>query len=214
MADEPSQMDRPTRPEALHRNALLALVLSLRNEVGLWQRAVALEYDRILDDPWISQEETKWIDALLFAVYLRTLLRVCRKMHDMLDPEMEGEPFKDLVDRFEEAIPNAHVIRDELESLDEGLVDFSPVFLTRDDPQTMDALEDPETMGASEGEISLHINDVCLDLTTGIKEAERLSAGAMDLLWGTLERCLREAAAEAFPQGAGFPLPTPSTGRA
>ena len=203
----------------MNRNALLGQVLSLRNEVGLWQRAVALEYDRILDDPWISQEETKWIDALLFAVYLRTLLRACWKSHDMLDPELEGEPFKKVLDRFDQAIPNARVIRDELEHLDEGLVDFSPVFLTRDDvqtleaddPQTREALVDPKTMVASEGEISLHINDVCLDLTAGIKEVERLSAGAMDLLWATLERCLREAAAEALEQGAGSPRPTPST---
>lgn len=192
----------------MNRNALLALVLGLRNEVGLWQRAVALEYDRILDDPWILLEETKWIDALLFAVYLRTLLRVCSKMHEMLDPELEGEPFKELLDRFEEAIPDGRVIRDELEHLDEGLVDYNPVFLTRNDPPTMDAFEDPEAMGVSEGEISLHFNDVCLDLSTGIKEAERLSAGAMDLLWGTLERCLREAAAEAFPQGADSARPT------
>jgi hypothetical protein len=126
----------------------------------------------------------------------------CLKLHDMLDTESEGEQFKDLVERFDDAIPNARVIRDELERLDEEQVDFSPVFLTR---------EDPETTGASESQISLHINDVCLDLTTGIKEAERLSAAAMDLLWGTLERCLREAAAEALPQGAGSPRPAPST---
>jgi hypothetical protein len=156
--------------DELEQARLLGLAAGLQGHLRRWQRAVALQDERIRAHPWQPGRPDRAVDTELLAVSLRSLLRACWACHGSFDRPAYA-PFQEVMNAFESAVPHARVIRDLLQRFDryegDGHLD---VFISLDEPA--------EWRVGPEG-YSLLVNELRLDLAVAARESDRMADTAL-----------------------------------
>jgi hypothetical protein len=113
MNDESSWkgMQDPSLPPEVRS---LILPYRMHGRAMLWARAMMRQRDRIISADVIWAADTE-IDAALFAMSLRSLLRAVYAVRDLISSEEIGEA----ISRFDANVPNAIDIRDVLVHFDD-----------------------------------------------------------------------------------------------
>lgn len=143
---------------------LVGLARAFQNHIANWFAAVVVQERRIrtgLD----QTAPSRWADVQFFAVALNNLMRACEQCASIHD-EPPNTPFDDAVLAFKDAIPTYRAIRNHFEHFNEReMKDGMNVFVTNDGLQ-----------------LTLHVNDLRLDLSTAVTEAQRLASSCSTAL--------------------------------
>jgi len=149
----------------LEQARLIGLARAFEKHIVIWRHAVEVQHTRMIAG-FEQNTPSEWAEPSLFAVALRNLIRACWKCHLLYDTSTTTT-FGDAVRSFESAIPKPRAIRDRLEHFDEYEADKGG--------QSVYVTNDPHGL-------SLHVDELRLDIPDAVVEATRMAQTCFDAL--------------------------------